>query len=131
MFVPRQQYPRELKIVTMRELDSGKSVGEVARTYQVSPKRLETWRGEWRGPRGTAGVSWAGCTIPTESGCAANPRAGTQNRTTGDGDRLFKKSLAAFQGASPAYRRQWRRRIYEEIREAAKAEAAVNRLCQA
>lgn len=21
---------------------------EVARTYQVSPKRLETWRGEWR-----------------------------------------------------------------------------------
>ena len=25
-----------------------KSVGEVARTYQVSPKRLETWRGEWR-----------------------------------------------------------------------------------
>jgi hypothetical protein len=29
--VPRQQYPRELKIATMRELDSGKSVGEVAR----------------------------------------------------------------------------------------------------
>jgi transposase-like protein len=48
MFVPRQLYPRELKIATMRELDSGKSVGEVARTYQVSPKRLETWRGEWR-----------------------------------------------------------------------------------
>jgi transposase len=48
MLVPRQQYPRELKITTMRELDSGKSVGEVARTYQVSPKRLETWRGEWR-----------------------------------------------------------------------------------
>jgi transposase-like protein len=37
-----------LKIATMRELDSGKGVGEVARTYQVSPKRLETWRGEWR-----------------------------------------------------------------------------------
>jgi transposase len=48
MFVPRQQYIRELQIATMREIDSGKSVGEVARTYQVSPKRLETWRGEWR-----------------------------------------------------------------------------------
>ena len=48
MFVPRQQYPREVKVATMRELDSGKSVGEVARAYQVSPKRLETWRGEWR-----------------------------------------------------------------------------------
>ena len=48
MFVPRQQYPRELKITTMRELDSGKSISEVARMYQVSPKRLETWKGEWR-----------------------------------------------------------------------------------
>jgi transposase len=48
MFVPRQQYPRELKITTMREIDSGKSMAEVARMYQVSPNRLEAWRGEWR-----------------------------------------------------------------------------------
>jgi transposase-like protein len=48
MFVPRQQYPRELKIATMRELDSGKSTAEVARAYQVSPHRLMAWRGEWR-----------------------------------------------------------------------------------
>ena len=45
MLVPRQQYPRELKIATMRELDSGKSMAEVARMYQVSPNRLEAWRG--------------------------------------------------------------------------------------
>ena len=48
MLVPRQQYPRELKIGTMRELDAGKSMAEVARMYQVSPNRLEAWRGEWR-----------------------------------------------------------------------------------
>ena len=48
MLVPRQQYPREFHSETLVELDSGKIVGEVARTYQVSPKRLETWRGEWR-----------------------------------------------------------------------------------
>jgi transposase len=48
MFVPRQQYPRELKIAIMRELDSGKSMAEVARLYQVSPNRLWSWRGEWR-----------------------------------------------------------------------------------
>ena len=34
--------------------------------------------------------------------------------------------IAAFVAAP---RRQWRRRIYEEIREAANAEAAVKRLC--
>ena len=48
MLVPRQQYSRELKIACMRELDSGKSLAEVARGCQLSPKRLETWRSEWR-----------------------------------------------------------------------------------
>jgi hypothetical protein len=32
----------------MRELDSGKGMAEVARQYQISPKRLETWKDEWR-----------------------------------------------------------------------------------
>jgi transposase-like protein len=48
MFVPRQQYPRELKIAVMREIDSGKSTAWVARNYQLSPKRLEVWKSEWR-----------------------------------------------------------------------------------
>lgn len=48
MLMPRQQYSRELKVATMREIDSGKSMAEVARMFQVSPKRLETWKGEWR-----------------------------------------------------------------------------------
>ena len=48
MFVPRQEYSRELKIAAMREIDSGKSMAEVARMYQLSPKRLEVWKGEWR-----------------------------------------------------------------------------------
>src|SRR5215472_9536483 len=37
MFVPRQQYPRELKIALMPEIDSGKSTAWVARNYQHSP----------------------------------------------------------------------------------------------
>jgi transposase len=48
MLVPRQEYSRELKIAAMREIDSGKSMAEVARMYQLSPKRLEVWKGEWR-----------------------------------------------------------------------------------
>ena len=46
--MPRQQYSRELKVAAMREIDSGKGIAEVARMYQLSPKRLETWKGEWR-----------------------------------------------------------------------------------
>ena len=48
MLVLRQEYSRELKLACMRELDSGKGAAEVARRYQISPKRLETWKGEWR-----------------------------------------------------------------------------------
>ena len=48
MLVPRQEYSRELKIAAMREIDSGKGISEVARMYQLSPKRLETWKSEWR-----------------------------------------------------------------------------------
>jgi len=48
MFVPRQQYPRELKIAVMREIDSAKSTAEVARSFQLTPKRLEVWKSEWR-----------------------------------------------------------------------------------
>jgi len=48
MLVLRQEYSRELKITAMREMDLGKSMAEVARMYQLSPKRLEVWKGEWR-----------------------------------------------------------------------------------
>jgi len=48
MLVPRQQYSRELKIAAMREIDSGKTMAEVARMYQVSPNRLLAWKGERR-----------------------------------------------------------------------------------
>jgi transposase len=54
MLVPRQQYSRELKISAMREIESGRTMAEVARMFQVSPKRLETWRSEWRAKGETA-----------------------------------------------------------------------------
>jgi transposase-like protein len=37
-----------LKIAAMRALDAGATTAEIARKYQVSPKLLERWRGDWR-----------------------------------------------------------------------------------
>ncbi len=42
---------------------------------------------------------------------------------------IFKKGLAAFQGLSPAGRRQWRGCLFEEIRQTAAAGKAVTALC--
>ena len=48
MDLPRAVYSRDLKIAAMRALDAGSATGEIARKYQLSPKLLERWRGEWR-----------------------------------------------------------------------------------
>ena len=48
MDLSRSVYSRDLKITAMRALDAGAKTGELARKYQLSPKLLERWRGEWR-----------------------------------------------------------------------------------
>jgi len=48
MDLSRAVYTRDLKIAVMRALDAGSSTSEIARKYQLSPKLLERWRGEWR-----------------------------------------------------------------------------------
>ena len=73
MLVPRQEYSRELKIAAMHEIDSGKGIAEVARMFQVSPKRLETWKGSggrkvsWRFPATAAAHSqnWMPIGLPS------------------------------------------------------------------
>src|SRR5918911_5436012 len=48
MDLARRVYSRDLKIAAMREIDSGRTIGEVARQLELSPKALERWRGEWK-----------------------------------------------------------------------------------
>jgi transposase len=49
MDLSRAAYSRDLKIAAMRALETGSATtGEIARKYQLSPKLLERWRGEWR-----------------------------------------------------------------------------------
>ena len=48
MDLSRGVYSRDLKIMAMRALDAGSTTIQIARQYQLSPKLLERWRGEWR-----------------------------------------------------------------------------------
>ena len=66
MDLSRAIYSRDLKITAMRALDAGAVTGEIARKYQLSPKLLERWRGEWRA-RGEAafpGIGHRGSGLP-------------------------------------------------------------------
>ena len=48
MDLARRVYSRDLKVAAMREIDTGRTVAEVARQLELSPHLLERWRGEWR-----------------------------------------------------------------------------------
>src|SRR6267154_1059617 len=66
MDLSRTTYSRDLKVATMRAIDTGSTIGEIARKYQLSPKLLERWRGEWRA-RGEAafpGIGHRGAGLP-------------------------------------------------------------------
>ena len=47
MDLARRVYSRELKIAAMREIDHGRTMAEVARQLELSPKLLERWHSEW------------------------------------------------------------------------------------
>jgi len=66
MDLSRAIYSRDLKIAAMRALDAGSATGEVARKYQLSPKLLERWRGEWRakGEMAFPGIGHRGVGLP-------------------------------------------------------------------
>ena len=59
MDLSRAVYSKDLKVTAMRALDTGATTAEIARKYQLSPKLLERWRGEWRA-RGEAGFPGIG-----------------------------------------------------------------------
>lgn len=66
MDLSRAVYSRDLKIAVMRALDAGSATGEIARKYQLSPKLLERWRGEWRakGELAFPGIGRRGADLP-------------------------------------------------------------------
>jgi transposase-like protein len=66
MDLSRAVYSRDLKIAAMRALDAGSATGEIARKYQLSPKLLERWRGEWRakGELAFPGIGRCGDALP-------------------------------------------------------------------
>ena len=66
MDLARSVYSRDLKIATMRALDAGSTISEIARKYQLSPKLLERWRGEWRtkGELAFPGIGRRGADLP-------------------------------------------------------------------
>src|ERR1700704_4480397 len=66
MDLARSVYSRDLKIAVMRALDAGSATGEIARKYQLSPKLLERWGGEWRakGELAFPGIGQRGADLP-------------------------------------------------------------------
>lgn len=66
MDLSRAVYSRDLKVAAMRSLEAGSTTSEIARKYQLAPKLLERWRGEWRakGEMAFPGLGRRGADLP-------------------------------------------------------------------
>jgi transposase-like protein len=54
MGLSRRQFTREFKLAALQRLESGASVAEVARAFEVNPNVLHRWRREFRQGPGNA-----------------------------------------------------------------------------
>ena len=130
MDLARRIYNREWKVAAMREIDSGRTTGELARQLELRPKLLERWRGEWRA-RGELAFPGSGRRGPSQ-GFTQLQRTAELERKIGQltmENDFLEKTFTAFQGSSPASGRQWRGCLFEEIRQAAEKGQAVRALC--
>lgn len=98
----------------MREIDSGKGIAEVARMYQVSPKWLEVWKGEWRAK---GELAFPGHGARPQSKLDAERIAQLERKIGQQAMEIdFLKKSCGVSRNIPATRRQWRWHLYEEIR---------------
>jgi transposase-like protein len=52
MSLSRRKFTKEVKLAAVQQLETGSSVAEVARAFEVNPNLLHRWRKEFRhGPR--------------------------------------------------------------------------------
>jgi transposase-like protein len=52
MSLSRRKFTKEIKLAAVQQLETGSSVAEVARAFEVNPNLLHRWRKEFRhGPR--------------------------------------------------------------------------------
>jgi|SRR5271165_582237 len=54
MGLSRRKFTREMKLAAVRQLETGSSVAEVARAFEINPNLLHRWRKEFRHGPGNA-----------------------------------------------------------------------------
>ena len=102
MDLARRVYSRDLKVAAMREIDHGRTITEVARQLELSPKLLERWRGEWaaRGDLAFPGIGRRG----VATGLSELKRIAELERKIGQltmENDLLKKALQHFRDLHP------------------------------
>jgi transposase-like protein len=73
MGLSRRQFTREFKLAALQRLETGASVAEVARAFEVNPNVLHRWRREFRQGPGNAFPGLG------QRSCVSHPRGQAQN----------------------------------------------------
>jgi transposase-like protein len=108
----------EFKLAAIEQLETGVSVADVARAFEVHPSLLQRWQQEFRQAPATA--------FP-----GLEPDRIAQDRPAGAGDQFFEGVLAAHRRAAEAAGIGWKAAVYQQIegqRDGAQA-LTMKRMC--
>src|SRR2546430_10862804 len=98
MVKSRRVFTREFKLAAVKELESGKPIGYVARQLEVNANTLDRWRREFKAAP-TKAFSGQGRRVLAESRVAELERQIGQMTTEND---FLKRLLRSFQEQQPA-----------------------------
>ncbi len=90
MSIKRRVFSKEFKLHVVREVQSGKSQAEIARQYQILPKIISRWMGEYEVYADEA-FSGSGSTYTPDARIRALERENTRLRCEND---ILKKALS-------------------------------------
>jgi len=110
MGLSRRRLTREVKLATVPRLETGSTIAEVARAFEVNPNVLHRCRREFRqGPGTSFRVS------ESAAGRRRNGRSWSARLGKDTGDRFLKKLLATHRGAAHDAGIDWKAGIHQKI----------------
>src|SRR5579863_1087420 len=122
MGLSRRKFTREVRMAAVQRLETGSSIAEVARAFEVNPNVLHRWRREFRQGPGNAFPGPGKSRWDETQQAKLERKIGQQTA----GDRFFKKVLATHRGTAGVGGRAWKPAVYGQIQEQARGEADMS-----
>src|SRR5260370_34367485 len=122
MGLSRRVFMREMKLAAVQRLETGSTIADVARAFEVNPNVLHRWRREFRQGPGDAFPGFGKRRWDDTQQAKLERKIGQQTLEI----RFFKGLLATHRGTADVAGIDWKAALYEGIQEQVRREAGMS-----